>query len=394
MSLKPGSPPHPKVLFFKPSKNGVQTPDAAGVDLSSEVSGLLQSAPALESVSPYCSRNVAQIFLNFLFLAILVQIDGVEATLLLIDLEFTGSSLVDNFFFWRETYITVDNSEENCEFYRSFTCMFLFEYGFITVRKNDRTDFELNYQTFGNPQRFWNPLNGEFPRADRRLEDDSENLVELLPFCSPMTLKHATDETYTFKQLKVYINYKRSILVFFFTLVTFDDNEIRLVTFDDEIEDRELDDDTKFRSANFKILFPIQFCELSISSPIVFKHREEGDYIASFTIKIGIKDYNVCLYFGTYESYFIDHHDSHYTLSAISDRSTCTTIFCGNTDAEHLMKRGMPRVGILEIKIPDFVAPKTDDDSAMVDALTPFPKDLRAFLRSITWRNPEAAGSN
>ena len=374
-----------RVLFFHPHEDGVQTPENPKIPLDELTEITLQSAPVVQSVSPYTAVDVANVFLTPLFLGLLVKIAGVEATLLLIDLEFTGSSLVDHFFFWKEINILIDNSEENCEFYRSFTCLLLFDHAFITVRKNDRTDFEVTCQKFGNPQRFGNPLNGAFPRAGRDLEDDSGNLVELSLFCSPMTLKDATDKSYTFKQLKVYIDHQKSFLFFFFTLVTFDD---------DEIDDRELDDDSKFEMAKFELSFPIQFCGRSISSPIVFEHREEGDYIASFTIKIGNEDYNVRLYFGTYNSYFIDHHDSHYTLSTISDRNTCTTIFCGYTDAEFLMKQKMSRVGILEIEIPDFVAPETDDDSGMVDALRNLPVDLQAFLRSITWRNPEAAGSN
>lgn len=382
MSLKPGTSPHSNVLFFRPSENGHQTPHDGG-DLSSEVYSVLQRPPVLESVSPHSSCNIATVFLKSLFLGLLVKIAGYEATLLLIDLEFTGSSLVDTFFFWKETNILIDHVEENYLFYRSFMCMFLFDYAFITVRKNDRSDFEVTYRTFGNPQRFGNPLNGAFPRAVRDPKDDSGTLVELLPFCSPMTLKDATDKSYTFKQLKVYIDPRNSFLVFFFTLVTFDD---------DEIDGRELDDDSNFEIANSKLSFPN--CERSISSPIVFEHQEQGEYIASFTIKIGNEDYNVRLHFGTYKDYYIEHCDRHYTLSAISDRDTCTTIFCGNTDAEVLMKRGMPRVGILKIEITDFVAPKTEDDSAIVAALRHLPVDLQDFLTLITWRNPEAAGSN
>ncbi len=384
MSLQKDIPQDPSVLFFRPRKNGDQNAESTVPCMGEFVKIMLQSPPALESISPHSSLNVANVFLISNFFGLLIQIAGVEATLLLIDLEHIGSSLVDQFFFWKEINILID-SEGNCEFYRSFICMFLFEYGFITVRKNDRSGFDVTYRTFDNPERFGNPLNGAFPRAVRDPKDDSGTLVELLPFCSPMTLKDATDKSYTFKQLKVYIDPRNSFLVFFFTLVTFDD---------DKIDGRELDDDSIFEMANFELSFPIKFCKRSISSQIVFEHQEEGDYIASFTIKIGNEDYNVRLYFGTYESYFIDHHDSHYTLSAISDRSTCTTIFCGNTDAEVLMERKMSRVGILAIEIPDFVAPETDDDSAMVDALKPLPEGLQAFLRSITWRNPEAAGSN
>ena len=383
MSLKPGTPPPSNVLAFKLTTDGIQTPHDRG-NLSSEVSSILQGPPTLESVSPHSSCNIATVFLKSLFLGLLVKIAGYEATLLLIDLEFTGSSLVDHFFFWKEINILIDYSEENCLFYRSFTCMFLFDYAFITVRKNDRSDFEVTYRTFGNPQRFGNPLNGEFPRADRGLEDESGNLVELLPFCSPMTFKDAKDKSYTFAQLKVYNDPQNSFLFFVLTLLSFDD---------DEIDDRELDDDSKFEMANFELSFPIQCCGQSISSPIVFQFSEGGDYIASFTIKIGDEDYKVRLYLGAYDRYSIDHRDGHYTLSAISDRDTCTTIFCGNTDAEVLMERKMSRVGILAIEIPDFVAPETDDYSAIVDASRHLPEGLRTFLRSITWTNPEAAGS-
>jgi len=50
----------------------------------------------------------------------------------------------------------------------------------------------------------------------------------------------------------------------------------------------------------------------------------------------------------------------------------------------------MSRLGILSIKIPEFVAPETDNDSALVDALTTLPENLQDFLRLITWHNPKA----
>lgn len=374
MSLPKDTPP-PKVLFFKPIENGPQTPTDGG-NLSSEVCSVLQSPPALESVSPHSRYDVATFFLIPLFLGLLVKIAGVEATLLLIELEHTASSLVDHFFFWKEINILID-IEGGCSFYRSFTCMFLFENAFITIRKNDRTDFLVTYQTFDNPERFGNPLNGAFPRADRDLDDDSGNLVELSPFRSPMTFKDAKDESYTFAQLKVYADQGTRFLFFDFTLLSFDD---------DKIDDRELDDDSEFKMMKIELSFPIQLCGGSISSPIVF---DGENYKVFFTIKIRDEDYKVCLYLGAFENWSVDHRDEHYTLSAISDRKTCTTIFCGNTDAEVLMKRGMPRVGILAIEIPDFVASEPDDDASR-----PLPEDLQAFLCSITWRNPEAAVSN
>ena len=52
------------------------------------------------------------------------------------------------------------------------------------------------------------------------------------------------------------------------------------------------------------------------------------------------------------------------------------------------MEQRMSRRGILSIEIPGFVAPETDDDCALVNALTPLPEGLQAFLRSIS------AGSN
>jgi hypothetical protein len=368
MSLNPGTPPHSRVLSFKPSENGVQTPHD-GVDLSSEMRSVLESPPALESVSPYFDLDVATVFLNSLFLGLLVKIAGVEATLLLIELEFTGSSLVDHFIFWKEKYIQID-LKGGCTFYRSLTAMFLFDCAFITVRKNDRDDFLVTYQTFDNPKHSGNPLNGAFPREGSDPEDESRNFVELLLFCSPMTFKDARDKSYTFAQLKVYIDPQKSFLFFVFTLLSFDD---------EEIDDRELDDDRNFEMMKIELSFPIRFCE-SISSPIVF---DGENYIASFTIKIGNEPYNVRLHFGAFEYFSVDHRDRHYSLSAIRDKNTRTTFFCGETDAEDWMKLGMPRVGIFSIEIPEFVAPE----------LTPLPKDLRTFLTSITWHNPEAAGS-
>jgi len=382
MSSQPGLPG--RVLFFRPHEDGVQNPKNPALSMDELVVSILQSPPALKSVSPYFEYDVAKVFFNSLFLELLVKIAGVETTLLLIELEHTASSLVDHFFFWKEINILID-AERGCQFYRSFTCLLLFDNAFITVRKTDGTDFLVTRQTFDNPERFGNPLNGAFPRADRDLEDDSGNLVELLPFCSPMTFKDARDKSYTFAKMKVYIDDQKSFLFFVMTLLSFDD---------EEIEERELDDDSNFEMTKFELSFPIQLCGGSISTPIVFDFSESGDYIASFTIKIGNKDYNVRLYLGAYNDYFIHHRDGHYTLSAISDRNTCTTIFCGYTQAEELMERKMSKVGILAIEIPDFVAPEMDDDSALIDALTPLPEVLQAFLKSITWCNPKETGSN
>jgi hypothetical protein len=66
MSLKPGTPPPSRVLSFKPIKNGPQTPHG-GVDLSSEMRSVLESPPALESVSPHSSCDVTTVFLTPLF---------------------------------------------------------------------------------------------------------------------------------------------------------------------------------------------------------------------------------------------------------------------------------------------------------------------------------------
>ena len=377
MSLKSGIPRCSlNVLAFKLKTKGVQTPHD-GRDLSDEVSSVLQSPPALESVSPHSSCNVATVFLHSLFLGLLVNIDGfIEETLLLIELDFIASSLVDHFILWKEIYSNSDWRDMCFSFDRSFTVMFLFENAFITVRKNDQSDFLVTYQTFDNPRHFGNPLNGAFPREGSDQEDEPENFVELSPFCSPMTLKDANEKSYTSARLKVYIDPQKGFLFFYFILLSFDDSDI----------------DSEFEMMKINISLPIRFCE-SFSSPIVFYFSESGHYAASFTIKIGNEHYNVLLEFDEYKKTRVDHYAGHYVLSAISDINTCTTFFCRCADAEELMGHGMPRVGIFSIEIRDFVAPETDDDSALADALRPFPEDLQAFLKSITWRNPEAAGS-
>jgi len=377
MSLKPGTPPPSRVLSFKPIKNGPQTPHD-GVDLSSKMEKVLQSHPALESVSPHSSCNVATVFLNSFILGLLVKIASFEATLLLIELEFTASSLVDHFILWKEGYFQTDWRDMCFSFYRSFTVMFLFDNAFITVRKNDRSDFLVTYQTFGNPIHFGNPLNGAFPRESSDPEDELEKFVKLSPFCSPMTLKDAKEESYTSAQLKVYIDPKNCFLFFYFNLLSFDDSDIN---------DRELDDDSDFEMMKINISLPIRFCE-SISNPIVFDFSKSGYYAASFTIKIGDEHYIVLLEFDDFKQSHVDHYAGHYVLSAISDSNTCTTFFCRYADAEELMEHGMPRGGVLSIEIPDFVPPETDDDSALENALRPLPEDLQAFLISITWRKP------
>jgi hypothetical protein len=384
MSLKSGISSSLKVLAFKLKTDGDQTPHD-GRDLSGEVSSVLQSPPALESVSPHSSCNVATIFFYSLFLGLLVKIADFEATLLLIELDFTASSLIDHFILWKEAYFQTDWRDMCFSFYRSFTCMILFDCAFITVRKNDQSDFLVTYQTFDNPRHFGNPLNGAFPREGSDPEDESENFVELSPFCSPMTLKDAKEKSYTFAQLKVYFDPKNCFLFFYFILLSFDDSDID--------EDQELDDDNDFEMMKNNLSLPIRFCE-SISNPIMFDFSKSGYYAASFTIKIGNEHYNVLLEFNEYKQSCVNHYAGHYVLSAISDINTCTTFFCRCADAEELMEHGMPRVGVFSIEIPDFLAPETDDDSALADALRPLPEDLRTFLTSITWHNPEAAGSN
>jgi len=367
MSLKSGIPRSLNVLAFKLKTGGVQTPHD-GRDLSDKVSSVLQSPPALESVSPHSSCNVATVFLHSLFLGLLVNIDGfIEETLLLIELDFIASSLVDHFILWKEIYSQNDWRDVCFSFDRSFTVMFLFDNAFITFRKNNQSDFLVTYQTFDNPRHFGNPLNGAFPREGSDPEDDPENFVELSPFCSPMTLKDANEKSYTSARLKVYIDPQKGFLFFFFILLSFDDSDI----------------DSEFEMMKINLSLPIRFCE-SISNPIMFDFSKSGYYAASFTIKIGNEHYNVLLEFDEYKQSGADHYAGHYVLSAISD--TCTTFFCRCADAEELMEHGMPRVGILSIEIRDFVAPETDDDSALADALRPFPEDLRTFLMSITWR--------
>jgi len=373
----------PRVLVFDPIKNGVQTSENSDLYVS-EMDKVLQSAPVVQSVSPHSDLNCAKLFFTPFFLALLVKIAGFETTLLLIELEFTRSSLVDHFFFWKEINFKTDWRDMCFSFYRSFTCIILFDCAFITVRKNDESEFSVTYQTFDNPRHFGNPLNGAFPREGSDPEDEPENFVELLPFCSPMTLKNAEEEdSYTFARLKVYIDPKYWFMFFSFLLLSFDDGDV---------DDRELDDDSDFEMMKINLSLPIRFCE-SISSTIVFAFSNSGYYAASFTIKIGDEHYKVLLEFDKFKQSCVDHYAGHYVLSAISDSNTCTTFFCCYADAEELMEHGMPRVGVLSIKIPVFVPPKTDDDSALENVMRDLPEDLRTFLTSITWHNPEAAGT-
>jgi hypothetical protein len=155
----------------------------------------------------------------------------------------------------------------------------------------------------------------------------------------------------------------------------------------------------RIETNQIELSFPILSFGQSITGQNLFRTRIEcpgyftGEYFSDFTIKIGEVVYNVCLSFGDFKDYSVDHRDGHYVLSAIYNKETCTTIFCGDADACELIDQEMTRRGIFSIQIPEFVAPKTDNYSELVDALRPLPEDLQAFLSSITWRNPEAAGS-
>jgi len=154
----------------------------------------------------------------------------------------------------------------------------------------------------------------------------------------------------------------------------------------------------KIEVKQIELPFPIQSFGHSITSAIRFTTNDHsgynGEYFANFTIEIGGINYNVCMSFGAFKDASFEHCDGYYNLNAMYNKKTSKTIFCGgDNDAFEQMEHGMPRVGVLSIKIPDFVPPETDDDSALVDALRPLPEDLQAFLKSITWRNPEAAGS-
>jgi hypothetical protein len=155
----------------------------------------------------------------------------------------------------------------------------------------------------------------------------------------------------------------------------------------------------KIEAKQIELPFPIQSFGRSITSQIEFKTTEHSgyysQYFTDFTIKIGERNYNVCMSLGAFKDYSVDHRDRHYTLSAIYNKETCTTIFCGNADAScEMMDLGMTRHGIFSIEIPEFVAPETDEYeyeySEMFDSLTHLPIDLQAFLRSITWCNPDA----
>lgn len=204
----------------------------------------------------------------------------------------------------------------------------------------------------------------------------------------------------------------------------------------------------KIEAKQLDFPFPIQSFGQLITSQIDFTAEEEvagftaeevgyfpeycTEFYADFTIKLGEKNYKVSIFFGAFkESSVVDHRNGHYSLSAIYDKKTCTTIFCGgdentvemippraiyhektcitcfckgNEDEFEKMNREMTRIGIFSIEIPEFVAPETDEYSysELFDSLTHLPDDLQSFLRSITWRNPDAqiaqfaraAGSN
>ena len=379
------------VLVFDQITNGVQTPKKCDHHATTNLIDKMGSpqSDAVESVSPHYDANFAKFVLHSFFLGLFVKIAGMPATFLLIELEFSASSLIDHFFNWTENCEQV-NDDGGSLIYRSFTCMFMFQHAYVTVEKKESGDFVVKYQILDNPELFGDPRNGGFPRArmefdymDSDLEDESKKLVQLVPLCPPMILRDASDESYNFARLNVHVDPEKNFLFFVFRSLSFSD--------EDEDEDRE------FEMKAIEFSFPIR----SISSPIDFGSENCG-YVASFTIKIGDEDYNVRFSFGTFESYTVDHRDGYYTLSAINNCTDSTTIFCRDTDAEELMERTMTRLGILSIEIPEFVAPETDDDSALVDALRHLPEDLQAFLRSITWCNPEtriaqfarASGSN
>lgn len=380
-----------RVLVFEPSANGVQIPKNCDHYATTNLIDKMGShqSDAVESVSQHNDADSAKFLLHSSFLGLFVRISGMPTTFLLIELEFTASSLIDHFFNWTENCEQV-NDDGGSLIYRSFTCMFMFQHAYVTVEKKESGDFVVKYQTFNNPERFGDPRNGGFPRArlefnymDPDPEDESKKLVQVLPFCHPMTLKDASDASYNFARLNVHVDPEKNFLFFVFRSLSFRD--------EDEDEDRE------FEMKAIEFSFPIRSSGQSISSPIDFG-SENGNYIASFTIKIGDEDYSIRFSFGTFEGYSVDHRNGYYTLSAINHWTDSTTIFCQNTDAEELMEQTMTRLGILSIEIPEFVAPETDDESA----LRPLPEDLQAFLRSITWCNPEAriaqfaraAGSN
>jgi hypothetical protein len=194
----------------------------------------------------------------------------------------------------------------------------------------------------------------------------------------------------------------------------------------------------KIEAKQLDLPFPIQSFGRLITSQIDFTAEEVADFtaeevgyfpeycpdfFADFTIKIGEGNYNVSISFGAFKESSVDHLDGYYKMSAIYDKKTCTTIFCGgdfdavekippsaihhkktcitffcdgNEDAFEQMNHEMTRIGIFSIEIPEFVAPETDEYeySELFDSLTHLPDDLQAFLRSITWRKPKAAGSN
>ena len=377
MNLQQNCQPE-RVLVFDLNSVGVQTPKKhdhhATTDLIDKMGS--HQSDAVKSVSQHNGAYSAKFVLHSYFLGLLVRISGMPATFLLIELEFTTSSLIDHFFNWTENCEQVDDDGGSL-IYRSFTCMFMFQHAYVTVEKKESGDFVVKYHTFNNPEpRFGDPRNGGFPRAGLEFdyvdpEDESKTLVQLLPFCPPMTLKDASDGSYNFAQLNVYVDPRNNFLFFVFCSLSFDHE----------------DEDREFEIKVIEFSFPIS--GLSISSPIDFG-LENGNYNASFTIKIGGKDCDFCFIFGAFESDSFYHSNSYYNLSAIYDWTASTTLFCGETDAEELMEKTMSRLGILSIKIPEFVAPETDNDSALVDALTTLPENLQDFLRLITWHNPKA----
>jgi hypothetical protein len=318
-----------RVLVFERSANGVQIPKNCCDHYATTI--LIykmdsNQSDAVESVSQHNGADSAKFLLHSSFLGLFVRISGMPTTFLLIELEFTASSLIHHFFNWTENCEQV-NDDGGSLIYRSFTCMFMFQHAYVTVEKKESSDFVVKYQTFNNPERFGDHRNGGFPRARLEFnymdpEDESKKLVQLLPFCPPMTLKDTSDESYDFAQLNVHVDPAKNFLFFVFRSLSFRD--------EDEDEDRE------FEMKAIEFSFPIRSSGQSISSPIDFG-SENGNYIASFTIKIGDENYSIRFSFGTFKGYSVDHRNGYYTLSAINHWTDSTTIFCKNTDAEELM---------------------------------------------------------
>lgn len=341
------------------------------------------------SINPTKQKYSVQIFLYDVFLVLFVIMYGVQPTMLIFELDFLASSLIEHYVTW-EPVIISDDDEQGMIMEDSLRAIIVFENSYIIVKgyqkipQDGDSFFTVFYRKNDGPNRYGDSRNGAFPTAGS--EERHIDLEDLELFCTPKNCRNQNDLWYNFAHLKIFHDHTDQY--FFFVCSRFD-------FFKDEQSRYHESESNEFKSSHFEFSLPIGCICVVPPKSIEFNFNDdtrcsENFFDAMFIIGIGSIEYRCQIIFDSFENCAIMHYKTFYSLSIIRKPDDNTTIFCSDSDAYDMISRGAVRVGKFSIEIPEFVAPKTELPSELTLALKVLPRELQFFLEQITWQNPES----